>query len=390
MNTIDLLRRLIAFDTTSSNSNQALIDFATEYLSGFGAVCSFSHSDDGRKSNLLATIGPQDRPGFVFSGHTDVVPVAGQAWTSDPFEMVERDGLLYGRGTADMKGFIAAVLAAVPQMAEQGSERPFHIALSYDEELGCLGAPRLIEQIASLPYRPLGCLIGEPTGMKAVTAHKGKSAVRCHVHGKECHSALPQNGVNAVEYAARLIVHAADLGRRQRESGRQDQRFMPPYTTLHTGVVTGGTALNIVPRDCSFDLEVRAIPGDDAASFIEQVKDYAETVLLPEMRLQAEQAGIRWEGLSSYPALDMDDDHPLTRLICQLGGDNATATVSFGTEGGLYQAAEVPTIVCGPGSIEQAHKPDEYIAREQLARCDDFLSRLIRQVRTGRLDWGEL
>lgn len=379
----EMLARLIAFDTTSRLSNMALIEFVRDYLAGLSIDSRLIHDDSGAKANLLATIGPSDRPGIVLSGHTDVVPVDGQKWNSNPFELTERDGVLHGRGTCDMKGFIACVLALVPEIKAARLPMPVHLAFSYDEEVGCLGAPRLVEQLCALPVPPRGCIVGEPTEMKPVTAHKGKTAMRCCVHGHESHSALTHIGANAVEAAAEIVAFLKGLARRYRDQGRRDDGFTPPYTTIHTGTIAGGTALNIVPRECAFDFEIRHLPGDDPQAILAEVRSFVAERIEPELKAVAATTGVDWRPISSYPALDTDPNAALVTLARQLTGANALGKVSFGTEGGLYHQGGIPTIVCGPGSIEQAHKPDEFVALSQLAACESFLRRLLERLQRG-------
>ncbi len=375
--------RLIAFPTVSRDSNLALIECVRDYLAGFGVASRLVHDESGSKANLYATLGPQDRPGIMLSGHTDVVPVDGQEWTSDPFQAVERDGRLYGRGTSDMKSFLAVVLSSVPMLFERPLKTPLHLAFSYDEEVGCLGVRRLIAQLAEMPVRPAFCIVGEPTGMRVARAHKGKLSYRCHVRGLESHSALTHRGVNAVETAAELIVYLRRMAQRLRERGPLAEGFDPPYTTVHTGVVHGGTQLNIVPRDCRFDFEFRPLPSQDPRALFEELKAFAERELAPAMKAVTESAGITWQMLSEFPGLDTDEDAEVTRLVKALTGANRTGMISFGTEAGLFARAHIPAVVCGPGSIEQAHKPDEWIALEQIARCEGFMERLAAYAARG-------
>ena len=379
---LDMLRRLVAFPTVSRDSNLALIDHVGDYLSGHGVDCHLTFDDDRRKANLYATLGPQDRPGICLSAHTDVVPTDGQDWHGDPFRTVAREGRLYGRGTCDMKGFLAVVLAMVPEFLAQRLETPIHLALSYDEEVGCIGVRRLISDLDRMPVRPKLCIVGEPTEMKPVVAHKGKLAMRCRVRGQECHSSMAPAGVNAVEYAAELIVFLRAMAAARRRDGPFDESFDPPFTTIHTGTVSGGTALNIVPRDCSFEFEFRHLPNDDPAALLAQVTGYAHNTLLPAMRSVSGEAEIAFEPITSFPGLQIAETDPATELVKALSGANDTGKVSFGTEGGLFQAAGVPTVVCGPGAIEQAHKPNEFVELDQLAQCEAFLRRLIERVST--------
>ncbi|UFH50591.1 acetylornithine deacetylase [Pseudomonas sp. KNUC1026] len=372
-----LLAELVAFDTTSREPNLALIHFVRDYLASFGVASELVHNDSGSKANLFATVGPVDVPGIVLSGHTDTVPVDGQAWTHPPFSLTEAGGKLYGRGTADMKGYIACVLALVPALAKAELQRPVHIALSFDEEVGCLGVRSLLEVLGGKPVRPLLCVIGEPTELKPVLGHKGKLAMRCDVHGAACHSAYAPQGVNAIEYAARLIAELSRLGEALKAPALHDARFDPPFSTVQTGVINGGKALNIVPQDCRFDFEVRALPGTDPWQVAEQLRAYAEQSLLPAMRAVSGQSDIRFSELSSYPGLATSAQSQAAEWLAQFCGSREFGTVAFGTEGGLFDEAGVPTVVCGPGSMEQGHKPDEFVSLAQLEACDAMLARVL-------------
>ena len=376
-----LLKSLIAFDTTSRESNLHLIEFVRDYLAGLQVPCSLIFNEQRSKANLFATIGPDDRPGIVLSGHTDVVPVDGQAWTVPPFELSEHDGKLYGRGTADMKGYIACVLAAVPALLAAPLRLPVHIALSYDEEVGCLGVRSLLAELQQRPHTPLLCIIGEPTELKPVLGHKGKLAMRCDVHGAACHSAYAPNGVNAIEYAAELIGELGRIGSTLRAPHLQDPRFDPPFSTVQTGVISGGTALNIVPADCCFDFEIRALPDQDPQQVAQQLQDYAQQQVLPRMQAVNAASSLRFSELSAYPGLATDAHSQAAQLIAEFCGSEAFSTVAFGTEGGLFDAIGIPTVVCGPGSMDQGHKPDEFVSVAQLHACDVMLERLTLAVR---------
>lgn len=377
MNSRELLAQLVRFDTTSRESNLALIDFVRTYLQDHGVACELVYNAHKSKANLLATIGPADVPGIVLSGHTDVVPVDGQRWSVAPFELTEKDGKLYGRGTADMKGYIACVLACVPALVKAPLRMPVHIALSYDEEVGCLGVRSLIERFHGQPVKPLLCVIGEPTELKPVLGHKGKLAVRCEVHGAACHSAYAPSGVNAIEYAARLISELVRLGEGLKAPQHLDQRFDPPFSTVQTGLINGGKALNIVPQNCSFDFEVRALPAQDPWQVAQQLQHYAEEILLPAMQAVSAQSAISFSELSSYPGLATSLESQAAEWVAQFCGSQEFGTVAFGTEGGLFDQAGIPTVVCGPGSMEQGHKPDEFISVAQLDACDQMLSRVL-------------
>ncbi|WP_137817439.1 acetylornithine deacetylase [Pseudomonas sp. 2FG] len=372
----ELLERLIAFNTVSRESNLALIEFIRDYLAGLGVVSELLFNAEKTKANLYATIGPTDRGGIALSGHTDVVPVDGQAWTVDPFKLSERDGRLYGRGTADMKGYLACVLAAVPRLLARPLRLPVHLAFSYDEEVGCLGVRSLLEALERRAHQPIACIIGEPTEMRPVLGHKGKLAMRCCVQGAACHSAYAPQGVNAIEYAARLIGRLGQIGAELARPALHDPRFDPPYSTVQTGVIGGGRALNIVPAECQFDFEVRALPDFDAQQVAEQLQDYATTELLPQMQEVQADTRISFEPLSAYPGLATEPHSFAAELIALLSGSREFGTVAFGTEGGLFAQAGIPTVVCGPGSMEQGHKPDEFVSLAQLRECDALLERL--------------
>ena len=376
ISSLEMVQRLVAFDTTSRGSNLALIEFAGDYLDRYGVSSELVFDETGKKANLYAKLGPQEAGGIMLSGHTDVVPVDGQDWHSDPFRVLARDDRLYGRGTADMKGFLAVILALLPEIAGRPLKIPIHLAFSYDEEVGCRGVRRLIPLIAGRPDRPVLCIVGEPTEMRPVIGHKGKRSFRCHVRGFEGHSALAHEGVNAVEAAAELVAHLKSMARRKRDAGPFEPDYAPPYTTIHTGTIHGGTALNIIPRDCSFDFEFRLLPRDDPEALLRELIAFAEERIVPEMRAVRPQTGISFEELSSFPGLDTAADAEVTRLVAALCGRDGLGKVSFGSEAGLFQEAGIPTVICGPGSIREAHKPDEFIALAQIGECERFLRRL--------------
>jgi len=371
-----LLARLIGFATVSRDSNLALIEFVRDYLQGLGVSCELIYNAERSKANLLASIGPAVAGGVVLSGHTDVVPVDGQAWTVEPFALSERDGKLYGRGAADMKGYLASVLAAVPVFLASPLRRPVHLAFSYDEEVGCLGVRSLLEVLPQRIKQAALCLIGEPTELKPVLGHKGKLAMRCHVKGASCHSAYAPYGVNAIEQAARLIGRLAEIGQRLAAPEHHDERFDPAYSTVQVGVIQGGTALNIVPADCRFDFEVRALPAFEPETVLAELQSFAEQTLLPAMQAVKADTAIRFEPISAYPGLATAPESAAAQLIAQLCGSDDFSTVAFGTEGGLFDQAGIPAVVCGPGSMEQGHKPDEFVSVEQMAACDRLMDRL--------------
>jgi acetylornithine deacetylase len=378
---LDLTAKLVSFDTISDRSNLALIDFVREYLAEHGVNSQLFHDEDGGKANLLASIGPAEPAGVVLSGHTDVVPVEGEDWDSDPFIPSEHDGRLYARGSADMKGFIGAVLWLVPALVEARLRHPIHIALSYDEEVGCLGVRRLLPGLIQLPARPSLCVVGEPTGMAIGVAHKGASRWRVRVRGESCHSGLAPRGVNAVEYAAELIVFIADLARRREEKGPFRDDFEIAHTTLQTGTISGGTALNIVPALCSFEFEVRNLPDDDAESILSQIRRFAAEEVEPRMRRRAAATGIDFEPLGSYPGLETPGNSEIVALVGRLLGTSDTSSVPYGTEAGLFhEVASIPCVVCGPGRVEQAHRANEYVEFDQIRRCERFMQRLLEHV----------
>ncbi|WP_343674872.1 acetylornithine deacetylase [Paraburkholderia heleia] len=383
----DLLARLIGFATVSRDSNLQLIEFIRDYLHELGVASELFYNDARTKANLFATIGPMIDGGVVLSGHTDVVPVDGQAWSVAPFEMTEKDGRLYGRGAADMKGFLASVLAAVPSFVERKLTVPVHLAFSYDEEIGCVGVRTLLAELQKRSVRPGVCVIGEPTQMQPVLGHKGKMAVRCCVRGAACHSAYAPYGVNAIQYAARLIGKLEEIGAELAQPAHRDARFDPPFSTVQVGVIRGGRALNIVPAECDFDFEVRAVPDFDITSVATRLEAYANETLLPQMRAVQVDTDIRFEALNAYPGLATDPSSEAARLIAELSGASHDGqyfgTVAFGTEGGLYDAIGIPAVVCGPGSMDQGHKPDEYVTLEQMARCDAMMTRLADYLAAG-------
>ncbi|EWY38896.1 acetylornithine deacetylase [Skermanella stibiiresistens SB22] len=381
LSSIRMLEKLVSFDTTSRNSNLDLIRFIEDYLGGLGVGSHLVYDEAGTKANLYATLGPTDRGGVILSGHTDVVPVDGQKWATDPFALTERDGRLYGRGSCDMKGFDAVVLAMVPEFLSRDLRVPIHLAFSYDEEVGCIGVRRLIERLGEFGAKPTMCVVGEPTDMKVMTGHKGKKSVRCTVRGAACHSSLAPQGVNAIEYAAEAIAHMKAMARRIQREGPFDPLFDVPHTTIHTGVIQGGEALNIVPDLCVFDAEIRVIPQDDAESLFAEIESYVDRILIPEMRAVDPAAGFDWEEIFAFPGLDTDPEAEVVRLAKSCAERNDHEKVAYGTEGGLFQQmGGIPTVIVGPGSIEQAHKPDEFITVDQIGRCERFMRRLLDQL----------
>jgi acetylornithine deacetylase len=378
--TVEILQRLVAFDTTSRNSNLALIDWAEAHLHDLGFASERVYDASGRKANLFATIGPEGVPGYILSGHTDVVPVDGQAWTSDPWTLTERDGRLYGRGACDMKGFLACCLAAAERLRAADLARPIHLALSYDEEVGCVGARGLVERLRNGPVRAEACFVGEPTGMQVVVGHKSKRSVRVQVRGFACHSSLAPQGVNAVAYGAEIVTFLNRMAERLGTEGPSDPLYDVPVSTAHVGVLQGGTALNIVPDACEILFEVRTIGGEDPDALVAEVERYVRTELEPRMRAVEPATGIDFEVYAGFPGLDTAPDAGVVTVAKALAGRNDHAKVAYGTEAGLFQTiAQIPTVVIGPGFIDQAHKADEWIAMDELAKCEAFLDRLIER-----------
>ena len=374
--TAELLARLVSFDTTSRNSNLPLIGYVRDYLDAHAIAYRVSSDQTGEKANIHAIIGPAEAGGVALSGHVDTVPVDGQAWSADPFSLRRSDGRLYARGAADMKGFVAACLAAVPEMKARKLARPLHLFISYDEEVGCHGAKRLIEDMDESGLKPALCVVGEPSGMQPILAHKGKLNLRVGVRGLPGHSSEPGKGVNAVQAAGEAIAYVAAEARRLAKEGPFGEGFDPPHTTIHVGTVQGGTILNIIPERCEFIMEWRNIPGDEPMRHLDRMREYVAANIEPAMHAVNRNTGFDFEVLITMPGLSLDPDHELTSIVKQLTGSNSTGKVSYGTEGGYYQGADIPTIVCGPGHIAQAHQPDEWIAQEQLDACDAFIRRL--------------
>ena len=378
---IQMIERLVSFDTTSQESNLALIHFVRDYLASHGIDSTLIHDETGNKANLYATVGPQDVPGIALSGHTDVVPVDGQPWDTDPFALVEKDGRLYGRGTSDMKSFSAIALALVPEFVARPLKTPIHFALSFDEEVGCLGAPLMINQLgAELGVKPHIVIVGEPTDMAVVNAHKGVYSFETRLRGLEVHSSATHLGVNAVQHAATLVHFLTELademaGRAQPESG-----FDPPYTTVHVGTIRGGTAQNIVPLDCAFTWEYRLLPGADPDEIRARFERFAEETVLPRMHAVDPGTAIATEVRAQVPGLVPEEGSPAEAIVMALARTNRTEVVAYGTEAGQFQEVGIPTVICGPGSIMQAHQPNEYIELSQVRACEAFMRRLLDEV----------
>ena len=375
-----MIERLIAFNTVSRDSNLGLIEWVRDYLQGLGAKTRLTHDASGKKANLFATLGDSKKPGLILSGHTDVVPVDGQAWDTDPFAATERDGRLYARGSADMKGFIGIILAQAPKFVgalnDKRLDAPLHYALSYDEEVGCLGVRGLIADLEEQGIRPAGCVVGEPTSMQPIIAHQGTHRFRCAVHGREAHSSYVTHGVNAIEYAARLVVFIRQLADRLAQLEQRDYGFTVPYSTLSTGLIQGGIAANVVPKDCVFQFDMRTLPQATPDALYREIQRYAE-VLAAEMRGIDASAGIDLQWVSQTVGLAAAESDAIVQWAMQLSRNPTVGKVSYGTEAGLFQKMGVPTVICGPGDIAEAHRPNEFVALDQLAQCESFMDRIL-------------
>lgn len=377
---IDYLKDLIAFPTVSRDSNLDLIAYVQKTLGELGIASTLAPSEDGRKANLWATIGPDNLAGVVLSGHTDVVPVEGQAWSSDPFTLTARNGNLHGRGSADMKGFIACCLAMAPAAAKARLKTPIHFAFSYDEEIGCVGVRRLLDILKDAPVKPRLCIVGEPTLMQAVTAHKGKLGFRVTAHGLEAHSSLAPIGVNAIYMQGELIAAIRAIQKDIAEHGVRDGDYEVAYTTLHVGKLHGGDVMNIVPNRAVMDFEIRYLPEDDEAAIVTRIKAAAEQIAAAYRDVYP-QARFDFAALQSYPAMNTPVDSEAVKFVHALTGGNSTGKITFGTEGGLFQQVlGTPAVVCGPGNIAVAHKPDEYVSEAQMGLCDRMLARLVERL----------
>lgn len=381
--TIDILTHLVGFDTTSRNSNLPCIAWIEEYLRGHGVQSERVVDETGTKANLWATIGPDDVPGYVLSGHTDVVPVDGQEWASDPFSLTQKDNRLYGRGAADMKGFNAVCLAMVPAMLKAGLRKPIHLAFSHDEEIGCVGVRSLLRKLNERPVKPLGCFVGEPSNMQVIIGHKSSVRLWVTVRGRAAHSSLAPHGVNAIEWGARVVTRIREVEEGLERSGPRDPLYDVPHTTTQVGIFNGGAAPNIVPQDARFTFEVRAIGQDSPHDIAASVEKWAKEELEPRMQAIAPEAGFDFDWKGDVPGFDASPEDALVTLAKSFAGRNDHAKVSYGTEGGLFvKMAGIPSVVCGPGNIEQAHKPDEYIEISELEACAKFIARLIDHCRT--------
>ena len=374
-----MIDKLVSFDTTSRNSNLHLINFVSDYLSQHGIQSHIVADHSGAKANLLATIGPKVGGGIMLSGHTDVVPVDGQHWDTDPFVATKTNDRIYGRGTADMKSFTAIFLAHLPKFANAKLKRPVHLALSYDEEVGCLGAPDLINTAIGLKLRPKLVIVGEPTEMKVINRHKSVFMYRTTITGVESHSAYPDRGLNSIFFAGDVVHFLHELAQNFASAPTQEPRFDPPYSTLHIGLINGGTAPNIVPKTCTFDWEVRALPHDDIPTLVlKPLEKFVLEKVTPLMKAVSKSATVQTAALGEVPGLSPQADNNLENLLCELTGYNSNPeSIAFATEGGLFQRQSLATLICGPGSILQAHKPNEYIEVSQVQACEKFIERLM-------------
>lgn len=381
--TLEILEKLVAFDTVSSKPNMALMEWVRDLLADAGIAATLIPDASGAKANLFASVGPATAGGVMLSGHTDVVPVDGQDWTMPPFALTQANGRVYGRGTTDMKGFCASAIATMLRAAKMDLKTPLHLALSHDEEVGCLGVRSLIEMLAKAPVRPQMCIVGEPTGMAVATGHKGKIALRATCIGREGHSALAPLALNALHLAADFINLLRGVQEKVATSGPRDGDYDVPYTTIHAGVLRGGVQVNIVPNQAVIDFEIRSLAEDDPDTLIREITAGAEAIVAP-FRADFPEAAIRVERLWDYPGLGTPSDARVVAFVKGLTGANGTIKVAYGTEGGLFsQRLGIPCVICGPGSMAQGHKPDEYISLEQLDRCDRMLDALLGHLQAG-------
>ena len=379
----EMMEKLVSFPSVSNVSNLPIIDFIEEYLNSHGVECHRVYNADGDKANLYANVGPSVDGGVILSGHTDVVPIVGQDWDTDPFEVTEKDGKLFGRGTCDMKGFDAIALTAVPKALKRGIKRPIQIAMSYDEEVGCIGAPFMAAEMARLMPKASAAIIGEPSMMKAVSGHKGGLGIKTHVRGYEVHSSLQHIGVSAIHEAAKLIEWANEMNIENESLERSDatSMFTPPWTTVHVGTIEGGTANNITAKDCHFVLGFRVIPGENALTWKHR---YEKKVREVEAKMKSihSDAFISLEAGHDVPGLRPEENGAAESLVRQLTGDNAHHVVSYGTEAGQFQAEGYSSIICGPGDIAQAHQKNEFITVDQFKAGQAFMDKLIENLAT--------
>ena len=377
---LEILEKLVGFDTVSRNSNLQLIDWVKSYLTDNGVEAEILYDETGTKANLLATVGPADVAGVVLSGHTDVVPVDGQDWSTDPFKLVEKDGKVFGRGATDMKGFLACALAAVPDLVKGGIKRPVHFALSYDEEVGCLGVQAIVDRIVEKGPVPEMAFIGEPSLMSIVNGHKGSCGLRTDVTGLACHSAQPHLGVNAILAASDIMQMLRDKQERIAADPAETAPFDPPYTTISVGTIRGGTSRNTVAGICSFDWDIRATRSGIKEEIQGELDAYLNETLLPKMRERFPDAAVKTVIAYDVPPLVHTEGNAAEVLGQKLTGKSDSMTVPYGSEAGFFQEAGMATVICGPGNIEQAHKPDEFIAESELAGCMSFLEGLGREL----------
>ena len=383
IDTIEILNNLISYPTVSRDANINLIDYIAELISCDNVKPVIIKNKEKSKANLFASIGPKNNEGVMLSGHTDVVPIDGQDWTKPPFECTYENGLYYGRGTADMKGFVACAVNAFIKAKQLKLTNPLYLALSYDEEIGCLGVRSLIDMMEDLKYKPSMCIVGEPTSMSIATGHKGKTALRAECIGVEAHSALAPTGTNAIHLACDLINEIRIIQKEISEKGYKDNDYDIAYTTLHVGKINGGIVLNIVPNHTSVDFEIRNLVQDDPSIIIEKLK-VKIALIIKAARKTAPSADIKITIANEYPGLNTDINSEIVSFISSLTGSNNTIKVAFGTEGGLFSSKlSIPTIVCGPGSMNQGHKPDEFVSEEQLINCDRMLETLIHRLQKG-------
>lgn len=357
----EILAHLIALPSIFGTGNAAIVDWIVTYARACGAEVTVAMGPEGDRANLLITVGPRFVPGLVLSGHMDVVPANEPDWLSDPFTMRAEHGRLYGRGTSDMKGFLACALAALPELAKRPLTRPVHLAFSYDEEAGCRGVPHLLALLPDLCALPQACIVGEPSGLRAIRAHKGKAAAHLEVRGRAGHSSRPDQGLNAVHAMASVLSTAVDAARAL-TNGPFESAFEPPYSSLQVGMIHGGQAINIIPDHCSADIEARAISGQSPVVLLDPIRQALAD-------LDAQGFETSWTVTSQYPALSLAEDAPLAAMMAEITGQAPLAAVSYGTEAGLYQAAGIPAIICGPGDIARAHRANEYIERDELSAC---------------------
>ena len=372
------LTKLVAFDTTSCNSNLPLIEYVGNWLDHLHIPFTLTYDPTKTKANLFASLPASDgslNGGLILSGHTDVVPVSGQVWDSDPFCTIRRGNRIYGRGTCDMKGFLAVVLALIPEFQINSRKYPVHLAFSYDEEVGCLGVPLLITDFQQKKIKPTACIVGEPTEMVLVIAHKGSNRFRCRINGSASHSSLPHQGCNAIEYGSKLICWLRYFAEQLKEKGTNDDLYDVPYTTLTTTMISGGIAMNTIPSSLEFLFEFRNVPNDNPDQIFQAIKSYVSECLIPEMQKESLNASVEIEPMNCIPAFQTSDDRELIEII---GTRSEIKKVSYATEAGFFQKANIPTIVCGPGSIAEAHKANEFVSIEQLDRCEKFLRMIMR------------